>query len=136
MHDHPWCEGDHAYSRLLIQNTQLSLADVFAQDRVQKTLPIDDDVARRLRKAGLIEGRKPIYPVSAAVARVTACKANYIRTRAQDDELYANLLTDYLTRFKQATRKEISKPVASTSTQTGPTLRHEVLEALDFLNVP
>lgn len=100
---------DPAYSRLLIQNTQLALADVFALDRVQKKLPVDDDVAGRLRKAGLIEGRKPGYRVSAAVAKVTASKADYIRTRAQDDEFYAKLLTDYLTKFRQATRKEINQ---------------------------
>lgn len=100
---------DPAYSRLLIQNTQLALADVFALDRVQKKLPIDDDVAGRLRKAGLIEGRKPAYRVSAAVAKVTASKADYIRTRAQDDEFYVKLLTDYLTKFRQATRKEINQ---------------------------
>lgn len=100
---------DPAYSRLLIQNTQLVLADVLALDRVQKKLPIDDDVAGRLRKAGLIEGRKPAYRVSAAVAKATASKADYIRTRAQDDEFYAKLLTDYLAKFKQATRKEINQ---------------------------
>lgn len=100
---------DPAYSRLLIQNTQLALADVFALDRVQKKLSIDDDVALRLRKAGLIEGRKPAYRVSAAVAKATASKAEYIRTRAQDDEFYAKLLTDYLTKFRQATRKEINQ---------------------------
>lgn len=100
---------DPAYSRLLIQNTQLALAEVFALDRVQKKLPIDDDVAGRLRKAGLIEGRKPAYRVSAVVAKATASKADYIRTRAQDDEFYAKLLTDYLTKFRQATRKEVNQ---------------------------
>ncbi|MDE2464385.1 MAG: putative DNA binding domain-containing protein, partial [Alphaproteobacteria bacterium] len=63
---------DLAYSRLLIQKTDLPLADVLALDRVQKNLLIPDDAAARLRKAGLIEGRKPKYYVSASVAKATA----------------------------------------------------------------
>lgn len=99
---------DIAYSRLLIQKTNLPLADVLALDRVQKKLPIPDEAATRLRKGGLIEGRKPNYFVSAAIASATANKADYIRTRAQDDEFYAKLLTDYLKQFGQASRAEIN----------------------------
>lgn len=100
---------DPAYSRLLIQKTDLPLIDVLTLDRVQKKLPIPDEAASRLRKAGLIEGRKPNFHVSALVADVTASKADYIRTRAQDDEFYAKLLTDYLKQFGQADRAEINK---------------------------
>lgn len=100
---------DPAYSRLLIQKTDLPLVDVLALDRVQKKLPIPDEAAGRLRKAGLIEGRKPNFHVSALVADATASKVDYIRTRAQDDEFYAKLLTDYLGRFGQAGRAEINK---------------------------
>jgi ATP-dependent DNA helicase RecG len=60
---------DLAYSRLLIQKTDLPLADVLALDRVQKKLPIPDEAAARLRKAGLIEGRKPNHFVSAVGGR-------------------------------------------------------------------
>jgi ATP-dependent DNA helicase RecG len=100
---------DQAYSRLLIQQTDLPLADVLALDRVQKRLPIPDAAAARLKRGGLIEGRKPNLHVSAAVAKVTANKADYIRTRAQDDEFYAKLLMDYLEKFGQASRAEINK---------------------------
>lgn len=100
---------DPAYSRLLIQKTDLPLVDILALDRVQKKFPIHDDAASRLRKAGLIEGRKPNFHVSALVANATASKADYIRTRAQDDEFYAKLLTDYLAKFGQADRAEINK---------------------------
>ena len=100
---------DPAYSRLLIQKTDLPLADVLALDRVQKKLPIPDEAATRLRRSGLIEGRKPNYHVSATVAEATANKADYIRTRAQDDAFYAKLLTDYLEKFDQADRAELNK---------------------------
>lgn len=100
---------DPAYSRLLIQKTDLPLVDVLALDRIQKKLPIPNEAAARLRKAGLIEGRKPNLHVSALVADATANKVDYIRTRTQDDEFYAKLLTDYLRQFGQADRTEINK---------------------------
>lgn len=100
---------DPAYSRLLIQKTDLPLADVLALDRVQKKLPIPDEAAVRLRKARLIEGRKPNYFVSATVAAATASKADYIRTRAFDDEHYAKLLTEYLKKYPHANRAEINQ---------------------------
>ena len=100
---------DPAYSRLLIQNTELPLTDILALDRVQKKLPIPDEAVARLKRAGLIEGRKPHLYVSASVATATASKADYIRTRAQDDEFYAKLVTDYLNKFGQASRAEINK---------------------------
>jgi ATP-dependent DNA helicase RecG len=103
---------DPAYSRLLMQKTGLPLADVLALDRVQKRLPITDDAARHLRRDHLIEGRKPNYHVSAKVAAATASKADYIRTRAQDDEYYAKLIFDYLAKFNQANRAEIDDLLA------------------------
>lgn len=100
---------DPAYSRMLIQKTDLSLQDIFALDRVQKKLPLDEDMVKHLRRANLIEGHKPNLHVSATVASATATKADYIRTRAQDDEFYAKLLTDYLDKFGQANRDEVNK---------------------------
>jgi ATP-dependent DNA helicase RecG len=98
---------DPAYSRLLIQKTDLLLADILALDRVQKKLPIHDEAVSRLKRAGLIEGRKPRFHVSASVAKVTGNMADYIRTRAQDDEFYAKLIMDYLQQSGQASRADI-----------------------------
>lgn len=99
---------DPAYSRLLIQKTDLPLEDILALDRVQKKLPLNDEgVLRHLRKAGLIEGRKPNFHVSATVAEATGSKAEYIRTRAQGDAHYGKLLMDYLEKFGGATRQEV-----------------------------
>ncbi len=104
---------DVAYSRLLIQKTNLPLSDILALDRVQKKLPIDDAVVKHLRQAKLIEGRKPHLYVSAAVASATAAKADYINTRGQDDEFYIKQITDYMTKFGSASRKEIDKLLLS-----------------------
>ena len=98
---------DPAYTRLLIQKTDLNLLDVFALDRIQKHLRIDDAMVKHLRKAGLIEGRKPNFHVSSTVAMAANSKADYIRTRALDDEYSKKLILDYLARFQPATRQEI-----------------------------
>jgi ATP-dependent DNA helicase RecG len=100
---------DPAYSRLLMQKSDLDLVDVVSLDRVQKKLPITNDVIKHLRRRNLIEGRKPNFHVSAQVAAATATMADYVRTRAQDDEFYAKLLTDYLAGAGRATRREVDQ---------------------------
>lgn len=100
---------DPAYSRLLIQKTDLSLAEIQALDRVQKRLPLEENSIRQLRRSGLIEGRKPNIHVSAHLAAATGAKAQYIRNRNQDDTFYQKLITDYLERFGSAGREELDK---------------------------
>ena len=98
---------DRAYSQLLMVRTDLPLVDVLALDRVQKGLPVSEAMARHLKRLKLIEGRRPHLHVAALVADATDTKAEYIRTRAQDDEHYARLVTDYLGKFERASRREI-----------------------------
>lgn len=100
---------DEHYTDLLMASTDMPLEDVLALDRVQKHLPISANAAVRLRRAKLIEGRKPHLHVSANVAAITRRKADYIRTRAQDDAHYARLVVDYLTQYPGASRKEIDE---------------------------
>lgn len=100
---------DPAYSRLLIQKIDLPLDEILALDRVQKKLPLPDEMIKRLRRARLIEGRKPNLHVSALVAKATASKVEYIRTRAQDDDFYTKLVTDFIGKFGKASREEIDK---------------------------
>ena len=98
---------DPAYTRMLIQNTTLALDDILALDRIQKRLDVDEASVRRLRRAGLVEGRRPNVHVSAAVAQATAAKADYILMRGQDDAFYEQLVLDLLSRFGSATRRDI-----------------------------
>jgi ATP-dependent DNA helicase RecG len=100
---------DQAYSEMLMLKTNLPLADILALDRVQKKLPVDDEMTKHLRHAGLIEGRKPNLYVSSSVAKATDSKATYIRMRAQDDDYYAKLITDYLQEYDHASKKEIKQ---------------------------
>jgi ATP-dependent DNA helicase RecG len=103
---------DEAYTRLLMQRTDLPITDVLALDRVQKCLPIPEDMTRRLRRAKLIEGRKPHLRVAPLVADATDSRAAYIRARALDDTHAAQLVVGYLTRFGTATRQDIDDLLA------------------------
>lgn len=103
---------DPAYSQALIANTDLPLEDVLALDRVQKRLPIDDNAVRRLRRAKLIEGRRPGLHVSSRVAAATDDQASYLRARALDDEHHKQLILDFLQRFGSASRHDIDQLLA------------------------
>ncbi|OHC63213.1 MAG: transcriptional regulator [Rhodocyclales bacterium GWA2_65_19] len=98
---------DPAYSRALIQKTDLSLPEVLALDRVQKRLPIDDKMVKHLKRAGLVEGRKPNFHVSAVVASAAGTKAAYIKTRGLSVGYYRTLLIEYLEKFGKASRTDI-----------------------------
>lgn len=100
---------DEAYTRLMMVRTDLSLEDVLALDRVQKRLAITDDATLRLRKAKLIEGRKPRLHVSANIAAITGHRADYIRTKAQDDAHLSRLVLDYLKQFGSASRHDLDE---------------------------
>jgi len=98
---------DENYSRALIAHSDFSLSEIFALDRVQKGLLPDEPTLKLLRKRGLVEGRKPALHISASVAAATGHKADYIRTRRQDDAHYRRLIVDYIAQWKQASTREI-----------------------------
>ncbi len=50
---------DENYTKLLLANTDLTLIDVIALDKVQKKLPLDKAVLKKLRARGLVERTFP-----------------------------------------------------------------------------
>lgn len=100
---------DPNYTQLLLEREDLSLDTVIQLDRVQKGLEIDSVVARRLRKEGLIEGRKPHYHVSARIADATDTKATYIRRKGIDKKDLKMVILSHLKRFQHATRPKIDE---------------------------
>jgi ATP-dependent DNA helicase RecG len=101
---------DENYSKLLIeQKDNLDLTDAILLDKVQKSQSINDDAARKLRKKGLIEGRKPNYYVAAHVAEATNQKAGYIKNRGLKDDHYKKLIIDMLRKYGKASKEEIDE---------------------------
>lgn len=99
---------DPAYTRLLMQKTDLPLPEILALDRVQKRLPLDESMVKHLRDLGLVEGRKPHFRVSAEVAKATSREVEYIHSRGQDDAHYNKLILDYLQLRPGANRQSIN----------------------------
>jgi ATP-dependent DNA helicase RecG len=98
---------DPAYTRVLMENGGLKLTDVLALDRVQKGLEVPDGAIQVLKRKALVEGRKPRFRVSAAVAAASSKKAEYIKTRAFDDQHYADMVVEFLRKFGSASRKDV-----------------------------
>lgn len=98
---------DENYSRMLMERSDLPLEQVIWLDRVQKKHKIADDQAALLRKAKLIEGRKPNFFVSAKVADLTNTRVQYSKNRGLDDSFYRKLVIEHIARFGQATGGEL-----------------------------
>jgi ATP-dependent DNA helicase RecG len=98
---------DVKYTQLLMKRADLNLRQVLLLDKVQKKRPLAADDVRELRALKLIEGRSPNFFVSAKVAEWAGQKASYIRNKGLDDGYYRKLVTDYLKKYGQATRKDM-----------------------------
>lgn len=98
---------DENYSRLLMERSDLPLEQVIWLDRVQKKHRIADEQAAVLRKAKLIEGRKPNFFVSAHIADATDTRADYTRNKGLDDHYYKTLILQHIRRFKSVSLSEV-----------------------------
>ena len=101
---------DENYSKLLIEKKDdINLTDAVLLDKVQKSLPINDEAARKLKQKGFIEGRKPNYFISAQIADITDKKAQYTRNKGLDTELLKSFIIKHIEIHGYATRKEIDE---------------------------
>ena len=102
---------DEKYYRLLKANPDLSLYDCIALDFVQKHEKIDKDIATRLRKLHLVEGRYPKLYLSEYVVKTTDnndLKTEYIKNRSFNDNHFKDMIISYLRSFGGATRAELN----------------------------
>lgn len=87
---------DENYSRILMEEQDLSLTDVMLLDRIQKQQPVDKAMVKGLRRRNLIEGRYPNIYISAVVAKTTGQQAEYTKHRAFDNPYYKDLIIRFL----------------------------------------
>ena len=102
---------DVKYSQLLLQRGDLDINTVILLDRVQKKLPITDEAVARLRREGLIEGRKPNYHVSASVAEATKTETSYTMAKGMDDSQLKELIKSHLKTFPGSGRPDLDRLV-------------------------
>ena len=101
---------DPAYSSLLLlKRGDLSLDDIALLDRIQKNLSVSSRAVAHLKRAGLVEGRKPHYHISASVAAATGQKAEYMKKWELPGRRYRQLIVDYIGKFEGASRKDINE---------------------------
>ena len=98
---------DENYSRLLMERSDLPLEQVIWLDRVQKKHRIADEQATVLRKAKLIEGRKPNFFVCAHIADATDTRTDYTRNKGLDDHYYKTLILLHIRQFKSVSLAEV-----------------------------
>ena len=98
---------DENYSRLLMERSDLPLEQVVWLDRVQKKHRIADEQAAILRKAKLIEGRKPNFFVCAHIADATDTRAEYTRNKGLNDHYYKTFVLQHIQKFKSVPASEV-----------------------------
>ena len=100
---------DENYSLMLLANQDMSLADAVLLDQVQKGKPINDNAIKKLRKEGLIEGRKPHLYVSKQVAKATNTQVEYTLKKGFNDAECQEWIVKALKDHKVLSRKQINE---------------------------
>jgi len=97
---------DENYSRILMEEQDLSLADVILLDRIQKNQSVERTLLKDLRRRKLVEGRYPNVYVSAKIAKTTGKEVEYTKHRAFDNQYYKDLVISFLEQYKQGYSKD------------------------------
>ena len=87
------------YARLLMERVDLPLEQTIWLDRIQKKSKVDPAQITELRKARLIEGRKPNWTVSASIAAATNSQNQYILNKGLGDNAYKRQMLQRLEEF-------------------------------------
>lgn len=101
---------DENYARLLMARIDLPLEQTIWLDRVQKKQAIANAQAAVLRRARLLEGRKPNFFVSAAIAKVTGTQNQYVLNKGFNDDECKDWIIKRLT-VSPATGEELKKVI-------------------------
>lgn len=100
---------DEQYSKLLLENTNLTLVDVMLLDRVQKNIVISKEQYDYLRKKKLIEGRYPNIYVSKGISEIVNEKVAYTKNSGFDDQYYKDLVLKHINNWGSITKKELDE---------------------------
>ncbi len=90
---------DENYARLLMDRIDLPLEQTIWLDRIQKKSKVEAAHIAELRKAKLIEGRKPNLTVSASIAVATNSQNQYLLNKGLGDNAYKRQMLQRLEEF-------------------------------------
>ena len=94
------------YRNPYTQMPKLSLHEIILLDKVAKNKGLSPEEIKFLRSRQLIEGRKPNFYISEAVAKKTGSKSDYIKQRGIDDGYCQKVIMEYLDKFGSGKRKD------------------------------
>lgn len=100
---------DENYGLLLLENSDIDLTIAVLLDKVQKGKSISDDALKMLRKAKLIEGRKPHLYVSKQIAKATNKQIEYTLKKGFNDAECQEWILKTLNDHKVLSRKQINE---------------------------
>ncbi len=98
---------DERFTRALIRKTDLPLDCVVALDAIQKGKKINRDMAVRLRKLGLVEGRFPHLFIASRLAAQADRVEDYLDSKGYDDAFYMQKVLEYICLKGKTTRTQI-----------------------------
>ncbi|QJR36521.1 RNA-binding domain-containing protein [Gemmatimonas groenlandica] len=100
---------DERYTRLLMEQSSLSLPQVLLLDRIQKGRRITREDHKRLKSAGLVEGRYPSVMVSGTMAKATGDVARHIRERGFDKQWYLDMILALIQEHGPVARQHVDE---------------------------
>lgn len=100
---------DENYTKLLLERRDLPLDIVILLDRIQKKKAVTDEAAARLRRQGLIQGRKPHFFVSAKIAAVTGTGVSYTRSRGLQKDKLKEFVLQHLREIGPSPRSKLEE---------------------------
>lgn len=98
---------DENYAKKLALNADLPLQDIILLDKVSKQKQLTDFEIKDLKSKKLIEGRKPNFFISSAIAEATDEKATYIKQRGFKDDHYKKMILEFIEKYGKATKNDI-----------------------------
>ena len=84
------------YTKLLKENSNLTLHDCISLDAIQKGHRIDDEIAQDLLKRGLIEGEAPNYTISLGVAKASKQLTGYTKVKGLERDKIKQMILQYI----------------------------------------
>ena len=104
---------DENFARILFRNRQLTMSQTIALDAIQKHKTIEKIIYQELKKKKLVEGRYPNIHISAQVASETGYQAEYLNAKGLTNTQYEQMILNYISKFKTASRKDIEEYLIS-----------------------
>lgn len=98
---------DENYSKMLLENTAISLEQAVLLDTLQKHKPLTDEALKMLKKEQLIEGRGKNVFISKYVAKATDAQTEYSKAKGLSNVNYKNIILDHLKDHGQLSKKKL-----------------------------